>query len=187
MPDALELLRTRRSFKPFELVEPVPDAGQLDTILTIASRVPDHGKLAPWRFVIFAGEGRMRAGQALATIVRQDEPDASEARIDAELTRFTRAPLSIMVVSRAGPHVKIPEWEQQLSAGAACLNLLHAVHALGFAGNWVTEWVAYDARARAVLGLADHERIAGIIQIGTPSKPAEDRPRPALADIVTHY
>lgn len=187
MPDALDLLRTRRSFKPLELIAPVPDAAQIETILTIASRVPDHGKLAPWRFVIFEGEACVRAGQALATLVKQDDSVAGEARIDAELTRFTRAPLSIMVVSRAAPHVKIPEWEQLLSAGAACMNLLMAVHALGFAGNWVTEWVAYDARARAVLGLADHERIAGIIQIGTPTKPPEDRPRPALADIVTRF
>ncbi len=187
MPEALDLLKTRRSVKPMELNGPGPTAAELDTLLTVAARVPDHGKLAPWRFIVFEGEAREAAGETIAGIFRDDHADATPDQLDFERKRLARAPLVIAVVSRAGPHVKIPEWEQQLSAGAASMNLVNAAHALGYAASWITEWYAYDRRVLDALGLAANERIAGFVHIGRPAKPPEDRPRPKLADIVTRY
>jgi nitroreductase len=168
MPDALELLTTRRSFKAVELAGPVPSATEIDTLLTVASRVPDHGKLAPWRFIVFEGEARRSAGEAIAAAFRAKYPDARAEHIEAERERLVRSPLVIAVVSRAGPHVKIPEWEQVLSAGAAAMSLVLAAHALGHGANWITEWYAYDRGVLDALGLAPHERIAGFIHIGRP-------------------
>ncbi len=181
MSDALELLTTRRSFKPFELAGPAPSAAEIDTLLTVASRVPDHGKLAPWRFIVFEGDARRAAGDAIAAAFRAKYPDAKPEQVEAERDRLARAPLVVAVVSRAGPHVKIPEWEQVLSAGAAAMNLVLAAHAMGFGANWITEWYAYDRSVLDALGLAPHERIAGFIHIGRPPGTPEDRPRPPLA------
>ena len=135
MPDALELLTTRRSFKAVELAGPPPSATEIDTLLTVASRVPDHGKLAPWRFIVFEGEARRAAGEAIAAAFRAKYPDAKPEHIAAERERLVRAPLVIAVVSRASPHVKIPEWEQVLSAGAAAMSLVLAAHALGYGAS----------------------------------------------------
>ena len=187
MQDALSLLRTRRSVKPIELGGPAPSAAEIDTILTIASRVPDHGKLTPWRFVVFEGDARTAIGETIAEVFRSDRPDATPDQIAFERNRMARSPLVIAVVSRAAPHAKIPEWEQVLSAGAATMNLVTAAHALGYAANWITEWYAYDARIRKAIGLADSERIAGFVHIGKASRPPEDRPRPPLSEIVTRY
>src|SRR6266508_1627449 len=169
MPDALELLKTRRSIKPVELAGPGPSAAEIATLLTIASRVPDHGKLVPWRFIIFEGEARLAAGEAIAAAFCAKYPQAKPEHIEAERIRLARAPLVIAVVSRAAPHVKIPEWEQVLSAGAAAMNLVNAVHALGYAANWMTEWYAYDRRVLDALGLNAHERVAAFIHIGRPA------------------
>lgn len=187
MPDALQLLKTRRSVKPIELTGPPPSAAEIDTLLTIAARVPDHGKLAPWRFIVFEGAAREAAGQAIADAFRAGRPDATPDQIEFERKRLARAPLVIAVVSRAGTHVKIPEWEQQLSAGASAMSLVIAAHAMGYAASWITEWYAYDRAVLARLGLADHERIAGFVHIGKPAKPPEERDRPALDSIVTRY
>ena len=187
MLNALELLTTRRSFKAMELSGPGPSAAQIDTLLTVAARVPDHGKLAPWRFIVFEGEARRAAGDAIAAAFQSRYPDAKPEHVEAERNRLLRAPLVVAVVSRAGPHVKIPEWEQVLSAGAAAMNLVLAAHALGFAANWITEWYAYDRAVLDALGLAPHERIAGFVHIGIPPGPPEDRPRSALSEIVTRF
>jgi nitroreductase len=187
MPDALQLLKTRRSVKPMELKAPGPSAAELDTLLTVASRVPDHGKLTPWRFLVFADEQRERAGELIAATFRAKRPDATAEQIAFERTRLARAPLVVAVVSRAGPHVKIPEWEQVLSAGAAAMSLVLSAHALGYAANWITEWYAYDQDVLSALGLAANERIAGFVHIGTPVRPPEERPRPPLSDIVTYF
>jgi nitroreductase len=187
MPDALELLTTRRSVKPMELTEPGPSARQLDTILTVASRVPDHGKLTPWRFIVFEGAARLSAGNIIEKAFRATQPDATPEQLEFERKRLARAPVVVAVISRAGPHVKIPEWEQVLSAGAAAMSLVFAAHALGFAANWITEWYAYDRRVVDALGVGPNERIAGFVHIGTPIRPPEDRPRPPLADIVTRF
>jgi nitroreductase len=187
MPDALDLLKTRRSVKPIELSGPPPSPAEIETLLTIASRVPDHGKLAPWRFIVFEGEAREAAGEVIAEIFRNTHPEATADQIAFERNRLARAPLVVAVVSRAAPHVKIPEWEQQLSAGAAAMSLVLAAHALGFAASWITEWYAYDRAVLDRLGLAAHERIAGFVHIGRPQHPPEDRNRPHLSDIVSRY
>lgn len=187
MPEALDLLKTRRSIKPIELTGPGPSAAEIETLLTIASRVPDHGKLAPWRFIVFEGEARRTAGDILAEIFKADRPDATADQVEFERQRLARAPLVIAVVSRAAPHAKIPEWEQLMSAGASAMLLVTAAHALGYAASWLTEWYAYDRRALDRLGLAPHERMVGFVHIGRPTKPPEDRDRPKLDAIVSRY
>jgi nitroreductase len=187
MPEALDLLKTRRSVKPIELTGPGPAPAELDTLLTVASRVPDHGKLTPWRFIVFEGDARLEAGDTIATVFKAANPQATDDQVAFERNRLARAPLVVAVVSRAGPHVKIPEWEQVLSAGAAAMNLVTAAHALGFAANWITEWYAYDRRVLDALGLGAAEKIAGFVHIGRPVKPPEDRPRPPLGEIVTRF
>jgi nitroreductase len=183
----IDHLKTRRS-TPFALMqEPGPDAATLEAMLAIAARVPDHGKLAPWRFVVIGREAGGRLGDFIAGLVKTDDPAADEKRIEIDRGRFSRAPVCVAVVSRAGPHAKIPEWEQVLSAGAVCLNLLHAATAHGFGGNWVTEWPAYDRRVRDRLGLAPHETIAGFVHIGTPAARAEDRQRPDMTAITSRF
>src|SRR5579864_5659979 len=185
--DPIGLLSTRRSVKPIELAAPGPSPTELETLLTIASRVPDHGKLTPWRFIVFEAVGRDKAGEAIARAFLAKYPNATADQVAFERTRLARAPLVIAVVSRAAPHVKIPEWEQMLSAGAVAMNLVIAAHALGFAASWMTEWYAYDRAVLDALGLASHEKIAAFVHIGRPAHPPEDRPRPALADIVTRF
>jgi nitroreductase len=187
MPEALDLLKTRRSVKPMELTGPGPSAEELAMLLTVASRVPDHGKLTPWRFIVFAGEARQKAGDAIAATFQAEHPEATPEQIEFERNRLARAPLVVAVVSRAAPHVKIPEWEQILSAGAAAMSLVMAAHALGYAANWITEWYAYDRRVIDALGVKPHERVAGFVHIGRPARPPEERPRPPLSDIVTYY
>jgi nitroreductase len=187
MPDALELLKTRRSIKPVELAGPAPSAAEIQTLLTVASRVPDHGKLVPWRFIIFEGEARLAAGEAIVAAFCAKYPQAKPEHIEAERTRLARVPLVIAVVSRAAPHVKIPEWEQVLSAGAAAMSLVLAAHALGYGASWITEWYAYDRGVLAALGVKESERIAGFVHIGRPSAPPEDRPRPPLDEIATRF
>jgi nitroreductase len=187
MNETIALLKRRRSLSPPNITGPGPSASEIETLLTIASRVPDHGKLAPWRFILFEGAARDRAGRIALEVKLADNPSLDEAGRTAELKRFSHAPLVIAVVSRAAPHVKIPEWEQELSAGAACMNLVIAANALGFVTGWLTEWCSYDQRFRAALGLAENERIAGFVHIGRPKLVMEDRPRPPLAEIVTVF
>jgi nitroreductase len=185
--DTIEILKRRRSVPLPMMTGPAPNADELATILTVASRVPDHGKLAPWRFVVFAGGARERASRLALDLRLAGEPGLGEAARAEEQRRFTHAPLVIVVVSRAAPHPKIPEWEQVLSAGAVCMNMIVAARALRFSATWLTGWPAYDARFRAAIGLAEHERIAGFIHIGRATAAIEDRPRPPLAEIVTRF
>jgi nitroreductase len=170
-----------------ELTGPGPTRPEIDTLLAIASRVPDHGKLAPWRFIVFEGDARFAAGEAIVATFAADRADATADQLEFERRRLARAPLVIAVVSRAAPHVKIPEWEQQLSAGAAAMSLVLAAHAMGYAASWITEWYAYDRRVLDKLGVAPNERIAGFVHIGRAAKPPDDRERPSLAAIVSYY
>jgi nitroreductase len=181
----LSLLAGRRSVAARLLEPPGPSGQELERLLTIAARVPDHGKLVPWRFLVIGGDARIRIGKVIAEAFRADQPDARADQVSVEETRLARAPLVVGVVSRARPHPKIPEWEQILSAGAVCMNLLNAATAMGFGANWITEWFAYDRRVLDALGLEPFERIAGFVHIGSSSEPRIDRPRPALSEIVT--
>ncbi len=187
MSETIDFLKTRRSVKPREMTSPSPSPAELETILTIGARVPDHGKLAPWRFIVFEGDARNRAGEVIAKVFARKNPNATLAEIDVEKRRLTDAPLVIGVVSITKPHPKVPPWEQELSAGASAMNIVTAATALGYGAAWLTGWFAFDRDALDGLGLKPDEKLAGLIHIGTPSKPSEDRPRPALADIVTRF
>ena len=186
MNDTLNLLRARRSVPPHLLAAPGPTPDDTRLLLEIASRVPDHGRLAPWRFLVIAGEAQRRVGEVIAGAFRMDDPDADPQRVETERTRLARAPLVIGVVSRARPHVKIPDWEQVLSAGAVCMNLVVAANAMGYGTSWLTEWYAYDRRILDALGLSADESIAGFIHIGRPAEPSAERARPELDAIVEH-
>jgi nitroreductase len=184
----IALLSTRRSVKPDLLGPPGPSADEIDMILTIAARVPDHKKLAPWRFIVLEGDARARLGEVIAAACAAAEKEPpSDVRLEMERKRLLRAPVVIAVVSRPVAHPAAPEWEQILSAGAACYNLCLAANALGYGTSWITEWIAYNAQVCAALGLADNERIAGFIYIGTATARPEERDRPALSDIVTRW
>ncbi|MHC1943791.1 nitroreductase [Bradyrhizobium sp. UFLA06-06] len=187
MPDAIELLKTRRSMKPREMTGPGPSAAELETILTIGARVPDHGKLAPWRFIVFEGDARARAGDVIAKVFARKNPGAPASDIEVEKKRLTDAPLVIGVVSFTKPHPKVPPWEQELSAGASAMNIVTAATALGYGACWLTGWFVFDRDVLDGLGLKPDEKLVGFIHIGTPTKPSEDRPRPALSDIVTRF
>lgn len=180
-------LQTRRSVPSRMLGSPGPNADELKAMLGIAARVPDHGKLAPWRFIVVEGEARSRLGDRLAAISDRRAGDEDEQRRDIERSRFTVAPVTVVVVSRAAPHAKIPEFEQLLSAGAVCMNLLHAAHAFGFAGQWLTGWPAYDDEARRTIGLETGETVAGFVAIGTSAEPPADRPRPEIDAITSDW
>ena len=187
MPDAIDLLKTRRSVKPREMTSPGPSPAELETILTIGARVPDHGKLAPWRFIIFEGDARGRASDIIAAVFAKKHPGATQAEIDVEKKRLTDAPLVIGIVSFTKPHPKVPPWEQELSAGASAMNIVTAATALGYGACWLTGWFAFDRDVLDGFGLKADEKLAGLIHIGSVSKPSEDRPRPALSDIVTRF
>jgi nitroreductase len=175
--DALRLLVRRRSTAAIAMSEPGPSPDEIDMLLGIAARVPDHGKMTPWRFVLFQGEERGNFGQILAKIwAGENETDA--ARLELEQNRFLRAPLVIAVISNVLEKHAIPEWEQILSAGAACQNLLLGAQAMGYASQWLTEWYAYHPYVKDALGLRSGERVAGFVYIGSASEDPVERVRP---------
>jgi nitroreductase len=182
----LSLLETRRSAKPRDLVGPGPSAAELDQILTIAARSPDHGKLHPWRFVTIADNQRDAFGDLLHRALTQENPDAGEAHHRKEDEFAHYAGQLVVLVSAPIEDHKIPVWEQQLSCGAAGMSLLFAAHALGYVGGWVTGWRAYSETVRAAL-CEPGERIAGFIFIGRPSQEIEERDRPALSEVVRDW
>lgn len=186
-PALRDYLLSRRSVGMAFLREPGPDAAQLETLLTIATRVPDHGKLAPWRLVLIAGEDRARAGDKLAQIARAKNPALEDAALERERQQFLPAPLTVAVLSAPVEHAKIPQFEQVLSAANVAFNLVHGAFALGFAAQWVTRWYAYDAQAASMLGARPGERFVGFIHIGTPSAVIEDRSRPDLGAVVSRW
>jgi len=180
------LLARRSTTLPF-LADPGPTEDELSHILTIATRVPDHGKLTPWRLITYAGAARGRAGDLVAEVFAAQNPEASEEEVDIERKRFLPAPLTVGVLSCARPHPKIPEFEQLLSAGNVAFNLCHGAAAFGYGVHWVTRWFAYDDKAAALLGAREKERFVGFVHIGTPTAKLEDRDRPALSEVVTAF
>jgi len=185
-PEMVEYLLTRRSCPLKIMAEPGPSAAQIETILKAASRVPDHGKLFPWYFIVITGDNRRHMGELLKQAWLSEEPEATEAKLNLEAERFLRAPVVIGVVSRMREGKK-PLWEQILSAGAACHNLCLAANALGFGTNWLTEWYSYNQNFRHSLGLDAQDHVAGFIYIGTPTEQPEERDRPNLAQITTQW
>lgn len=177
-------LRSRRSGKPRDLAGPGPSPDQLREMIVLAARTPDHGKLAPWRFVIVPDDKRAALADLLTGAYRAEKPEAGKMEIEAMAQFAQQAPALVVILSspRIGSH--IPLWEQELSAGAAAMNLLHAAHALGFAGGWLTGWPAYSETVRDAFGTAD-EKIAGFVFIGTPSRELDERPRPEIDSILS--
>ncbi|MCX7281148.1 MAG: nitroreductase [Alphaproteobacteria bacterium] len=184
-PEAIDLLVTRRSGSAKAMKEPGPDKKQLAQILQAGARAPDHGKLFPWRFILFEGKGRERAGDIFAEVIEAEGERAKQ--VEEERSRFLRAPVVIGVISSARELHKVPVWEQELSAGAVCQNILIAATALGFVGNWLTEWYAFHPAVKARLGLQPGERVAGFIYIGTAKDELEERSRPDMDKIVTTF
>ncbi len=184
-PGAIALLLSRRSGSAKAMGKPGPSAEQLQQILAAGARVPDHGKLFPWRFIVFEGKGRQRMGDILASVM--EAQGERPKQVEEERERFLRAPVVIGVVSSAREQIKIPVWEQELSAGAVCQNLLIAAHALGFVANWLTEWYAYDPKVKEKLGLKPGERMAGFVYVGTAKEELEERLRPQLDKIVSYF
>ena len=180
----LALLQTRRSGRPRDLAAPGPNPGELDSILAIAMRTPDHGKLHPWRFVHVRRDQRVAFAALLQAAYRADNPEPGRLEIEAAERFAHQAPELIVALSSPTPGHKIPVWEQELSCGAACMNLLLAAHAHGFAAGWVTGWAAYSPQVLAAFG-APPERIAGFIFIGTPGAELEERLRPEPSEVVS--
>ena len=187
-PDVLQFLSRRRSALVRAMTEPGPDANQLELILRIAARVPDHRKLFPWRFIVFQEQARADFGAHLAQIFTDDNAAMPPERIQHERDRFLRAPLIVGVVSSPKDCPRgTPKWEQELSAGAVCMNMLLAARASGFAAQWLTEWYAFDKRIDSLLGLSPREKIAGFIYIGTASEDPMERPRPEMGSLIEHW
>ena len=174
--------------KPAVMTGPGPSAAEIEQILTVAARVPDHKKLVPWRFIVFEGAARAKFGDVLAAACQAEEKEPpSSMRLETERRRFLDAPVVIAVVSRVVVTPGAPEWEQILSSGAATFNLCLAANALGYVTNWLTGWYAYSPHVKAALGLAANERIAGFVYIGHAKEPTPDRDRPPLGAIVTRW
>ena len=183
---ALSLLETRRSGRPRELVAPGPSRQELEHILTVAMRTPDHGKIAPWRFVVVGQQQRQQLADVVARALPEHDPEAGAAHYAKALEFCHQAPVMIVLISSPIQGHKIPVWEQELSCGAVAMNLLHATHALGYVGGWITGWQAYSPRVTQAF-CREGERIAGFIFLGTPANPLEERPRPALSNHVSAW
>ena len=179
-PETLAFLARRRSAAAMALTEPAPSDAELATLLRLAARVPDHGKLAPWRFVVLKGEAKRRFVAGLEAIAA-DRPDAE--KLKAKLGKIKAPPLTVAVISRVRPG-EIPEWEQRLSAGAVCMTLIVAAQAMGYGANWITDWYAYDEAALRLLGLREGEQVAGYVHLGTSAEAPLERVRPDVSAIV---
>ncbi len=184
---ARAMLALRRSSGSKVLKSPGPSSEALDELLSVAMRVPDHRKLEPWRFIVFQGEARKRFGAEIEAIYKAENPDSDAPTYAFEKDRPMRAPSVVAVISSPNPDHKTPVWEQELSVGAVCYNLLLAANAAGWAGVWLTEWLAFDASIAKLLGLDTNERIAGFVYLGTSSVQNPERPRPDPAKKITRY
>jgi nitroreductase len=182
---ARRLLALRRSASADRMGEPGPDDETLDALLEMAARVPDHRKIVPFRFIILSRAARVRLGDVIAEQFAAANPDAAAERVEAERGKLLRAPVVVAVVARIDIAHKTPAWEQELTNGAVCFNLLLAASAFGFGANWLTEWPSYDERVMSELGLKGSERLSGFIYIGTPTEKPRERQRPQMAEIVT--
>jgi len=185
--DTIDFLLTRRSTVAKMMDGPGPSGVELKKILETGMRVPDHGRLTPWRFIIIRGDARETIGNVIAASYKKNNPDAIEEQIEIEQERLTRAPTVVAVVSRVHKGHKIPEWEQLLSAGAACQTMLIAAQSMGYAAQWLTEWYAYDADVKAAVGVDAGDEIAGFVYFGNEMADAKERARPEYDDIVSEW
>ena len=187
MNSALSLLLERHSTPSRQLGAPAPDEATLRELLTAAIRVPDHGKLVPFRLLRLEGEAKRRFGERLAEIALRKQPELPEAKREKERLRYTFAPLVIVVIARLHAASAVPEIEQRLCAGNVAYNILLGAQALGYGAQWLTGWAAYDPDAAAVLGLAPNEHVTGFVHLGTPQVDVPDRLRPALDELFTTW
>ncbi|MGY3039664.1 nitroreductase [Rhodanobacter sp. TND4EL1] len=187
MPFDLSLLQQRHSVPSRQLGEPAPDEATLQQLLEAAIRVPDHGKLVPFRLIRLQGEAKLVFGQRVAEIALKNNPEISDAKLEKDRLRYTFAPLVIAVIARLDADSKVPEIEQKLSAGTVAHNLLLGAFALGYGAQWLTGWAAYDHNVAALLGLAANEHVIGFIHLGTPQIDVPDRDRPALPDLLSSW
>lgn len=187
MSEMIDLLLTRRSVVAGSMTQEGPTEGDLQSILAAGHRVPDHGKLGPWRFILFQNEARKAFGEVLRDAYFAAEPDDGEERARLETLRFLRAPTVVAVISRVTAGIKIPEWEQELAAGAVCQNMLVAASALGYASQWLTEWYAYNETVDAALKLGEGERVAGYIYLGGKAEQPGERVRPDLEERISRW
>lgn len=171
-------LAIRRSASALSLTGPGPARDEIEEILTLGARSPDHGKLFPWRFVVMGPESRADLARSLAPLAERQPDPGKAAKV---LSKLTAAPLTVLVVSAAVAGAAIPRWEQQLSAGAVCMNLTHAANAHGYSVSWITDWYSYDPEATALYGVGEDEQVAGFIHIGHVAEPPLERPRPTVA------
>ena len=185
--ELLNYLKTRRSVPLPFLGNPGPSESELEEILTIGTRVPDHKMLFPWRLIVYKGKARKKIGENLANIVRLKDPKADETRLEAEKKQFLPAPITIGVLSSPKAHEFVTEEEQLLSAGAVAINIIHTANALGYGTHWVTRWFSQDKEAAKMLGAKENEKFIAFIHIGTPTKRLDDRDRPDLTDIVSTW
>jgi nitroreductase len=183
----IDFLLARQSAPIERMTGPAPGDDDIEIMLRAASRVPDHGRLAPWRFILYRGAAREAIGDRLAALAQEREGPLPEGRLEKERTRFSRAPLVIGVVHIPRDNPKIPTWEMFLSGGAAAMNLVIAANALGYGANWITNWYADDAEGRRILGLEPHERVIGFVHVGRHEGPIPERPRPDVATLWTDY
>ena len=187
MSDLSEFLLKRRSVVVRNMEEPGPSSDDLENILRAGMRVPDHGRLTPWRFIVIRGGAREKLGKILGEAFRKANPECIDEQVEIEEERFARAPTVIAVISRTNPEHKIPEWEQVLSSGAACQNMLTAALGMGFAAQWITEWYAYNEDVKVGLGLKPSDKVAGFLYLGSMTEPPTDRLRPEYQDIVSEW
>jgi nitroreductase len=183
----IDFLLSRNSVPIHELKEPGPDDAEIAQMIAVASRVPDHGRLEPWRFILYRGDARHRVGEELAALAESREGPLSDVRLNQERTRFSRAPLVIGVISSPKDHPKIPQWEMLLSGAAAAMNLVIAANALGYGSNWITNWYSDTEEGRRILGLAPQERVIGFVHIGSHDGPVQERPRPDATKLYADY
>ena len=187
MTDTSDFLLSRRSIVVRNMADPGPTDADMEKILRAGMRVPDHGRLTPWRFIVIRGGARDKMGKVLGEAFRMANPDSIDEQVEIEEERFARAPIVIAVVSRTVPEHKIPEWEQILSSGAACQNMLTAALGMGYAAQWITEWCAYDDYVKGALGLEVNDKVAGFLYLGSRTEEPTDRQRPDYADIVSEW
>ena len=187
MSELSDFLLKRRSVVVRNMAEPGPSSEDLENIMRAGMRVPDHGRLTPWRFLVIRGDARIRMGKILGEAFKKENPDCIDEQVEIEEERFIRAPAIIAVISRTNPEHKIPEWEQILSSGAACQNMLTAALGMGYAAQWITEWYAYNEDVKAALGLKSGDRISGFLYFGTLKEAPSDRIRPEYDDIVSEW
>ena len=185
--ETIDFLTTRRSTVARMMDEPGPSDDEMKKIMEAGMRVPDHGRLTPWRFIVIRGDARDTIGNVIADAFKRNNPDAIEEQIEIEQERLTRAPVVIAVVSRVQKEHKIPEWEQMLSAGAACQTMLIAAQSMGYAAQWLTEWYAYDDDVKAAIGAEAGDEIAGFVYLGTSTGKLSDRARPEYDEIVSEW